>query len=202
MEEARKRKHNSSGMLHKNKSVLNSADYLDENTGGLYALIPPLNTTGKLMKVGSTTNIAQRIYQYHGYYPMGMDILAFLFIPRLDGEEGIPYFSRLQKIERYVQTILANLRIDNNTRKESEFFRLHQPSVTQAFTKVWIDNKAKGIRNWHLRIFNEPKHSVRTDGTVYKPTARSTVVQKYYELYPKDNPPTPFSPLNLEDLPS
>jgi len=165
---------NSSRMTHKDKSVFHDIPYIGENTGGLYTIIPPLppvqsgeHKGKRLVKIGSTTSITQRTYQYHGFYPEGMGIFALLLIPRKKGEETKKYSNRLETIERQVHNQLDYSRLYNNQRKEGEFFTATDTEVEKAFMKVWKENNRHRGVQWFILIFKNPKHSTRTEGVVY-----------------------------------
>jgi len=153
----------------KNKSFFNSFANIKEDSGCVYAIIPPLRT--KLIKIGSTTTLPRRIHQYHGYYPEGFNVFIILNMPRENNSEtDRNYQSRIVEIEKTIQTNLNDTRLFNNNREAGEFFTASEERVYEEFIKViqaysLPSHKWNSSRNWNLTISWESRRTTRTEST-------------------------------------
>jgi len=125
-----------------------NTDYgLKENEGGIYAIgINDTKSKNKTqtIKIGQTTSLCKRFYEYHTCFPDGVAIYSILKVPKQRGRpvQGETYSKKLIEIEKLIHAQFKSKKHKQTTRTDGqgEWFDI----TYQACVKVFTSFKSRG----------------------------------------------------------
>lgn len=102
-------------------------DYnITEKDGGIYAIGFRETTKDvnqkQTIKIGQTTSLCKRMYEYHTCFPDGVSIYAILKVPRKKGRpaQGETYSKKLIEMENYIHHKLRRVKHKQTTRVQGQ----------------------------------------------------------------------------------
>lgn len=134
-------------MKYCDKTSWNDGDIeLKERDGGIYAFGDGKETSVRkhqLIKIGKSTRICNRTYQYHSCFPDGVQFYALLLVKQQPREKLDEYSERLKGIESEIHKSLQKYRHKTTTRIQAtiEWFDVGHGTLLRKFKDYYIKNK-------------------------------------------------------------